>query len=99
MQKEVRSYHQTSADEERLALSDVASKAGLSPRTLSRLVKDEMGLYPNELHTYFRIQKATELIIQAEFGLLAIAYECGYSSLSQFIQNFKRWAGSKPSEY
>ena len=82
-----------------LAMSSVAQKAGLSPRTLSRLVKDEIGLSPNELHTYFRIQKATELIFQAELGLTAIAFECGYSSLSQFIQNFKRWTGSKPSEY
>lgn len=82
-----------------VSLSEVSSKCGLSPRTLSRLVKDETGLSPNELHTYFRIQKATELIFQGELGLTAIAFECGYSSLSQFIQNFKRWTGSKPSEY
>lgn len=82
-----------------LAMNEVAQKAGLSSRTLSRLVKDETGLSPNELHTYFRIQKATELIFQGELGLTAIAFECGYSSLSQFIQNFKRWTGSKPSEY
>jgi AraC-like DNA-binding protein/quercetin dioxygenase-like cupin family protein len=82
-----------------LSMSEVAERSGLSSRTLSRLTNTEIGLSPNELHTYYRIQKASELIFQGNLGLTAIAFECGYSSLSQFIQNFKRWTGSKPSVF
>lgn len=82
-----------------ISMPDVALKCGVSPRTLSRITRDETGLSPNELHTYYRIQKASELIYQGHLGLTAIAFECGYSSLSQFIQNFKLWTGSKPSEH
>lgn len=81
-----------------ISMPDVAAKCGVSPRTLSRITKEETGLSPNELHTYYRIQKASELIFEGKLGLTAIAFECGYSSLSQFIQNFKNWTGSKPSE-
>lgn len=82
-----------------LSIDEMASLAGLSKRTLTRLVQDEIGLSPKELYTFFRIQKACELIYQGQFGLTAIAYECGYNSLSQFIENFKRWTGLKPSEF
>jgi len=82
-----------------ISMPDVAAKCGVSPRTLSRITNDETGLSPNELHTFYRIQKATELIFEGHLGLTAIAFECGYSSLSQFIQNFKLWTGSKPSEF
>lgn len=82
-----------------ISMPDVAAKCGVSPRTLSRITKEETGLSPNELHTYYRIQKASELIFEGRLGLTAIAFECGYNSLSQFIQNFKLWTGSKPSEH
>lgn len=81
------------------SLTEIADVCGLSTRTLSRLTKEETGLSPNELHTFYRIKKASELIYQGELGLTAIAFECGYNSLSQFIQNFKLWTGSKPSDF
>lgn len=80
-------------------LGEVACSGGLSPRSLSRLVQAEVSLSPNELMTYFRIQRACQLIYERELNLTAIAYECGYSSLSQFITNFKKWTGAKPSEF
>lgn len=82
-----------------LSIDEVAKQVGLSKRTLTRLVQDDLSLSPKELYTFFRIQKACELIYQEEFGLTAIAYECGYQSLSQFIENFKRWTGLKPSDF
>lgn len=82
-----------------LSIDDIASETGISKRTLTRLVQQEIGLSPKELYTFFRIQKACELIYQGQLGLTAIAFECGYNSLSQFIENFKRWTGLKPSEF
>lgn len=81
------------------SLAEVASKAGLSPRSLSRLTREYLGLSPNELHTFYRIQKATELIFEGRLSLTEVAFECGYNSLSQFILNFKRWTGSRPSDF
>jgi len=75
----------------------IAKEAGVSPRTMTRIIRDEINLSPNDLHTYYRIQKACILIYQNTFNLTSIAYECGYDSLSQFINNFKKWTGSKPS--
>lgn len=96
------SFHKVSqimSEQLELSLDEIAAQAGLSKRTLTRLVQDEMGMSGKELYTYFRIQRACELIFQGELGLTAIAFECGYSSLSQFIGNFKRWTGMKPSEF
>jgi AraC-like DNA-binding protein len=81
------------------SIAEVASKIGLSPRSLSRLTQEHLGLSPNELHTFYRIQKATELIFEGKLSLTEVAFECGYNSLSQFIQNFKKWTGSRPSDF
>lgn len=80
-------------------IAEVAAKAGLSSRSLSRLTREHLGLTPNELHTFYRIQKATELIFEGKLSLTEVAFECGYNSLSQFILNFKKWTGSRPSDF
>jgi len=77
----------------------VAQKAGLSPRTLTRLVTAECGLSPHELLTFHRIQRACQLIHEGQLNLAGVAFECGHSSLSQFIANFKKWTGTTPSHY
>ncbi len=82
-----------------LSIEDISERVGTSKRTLTRLIQEEMGMSPKELYTFFRVQKACDLIFQNQLGLTAIAFECGYSSLSQFIENFKRWTGQKPSEF
>lgn len=82
-----------------LTLEEVGKQAGLSARTLTRLIKAELDLPPKELQTYFRIERACELIHKDELNLTGIAYDCGYASLSQFITNFKKWTGQKPSEF
>jgi AraC-like DNA-binding protein len=82
-----------------LSMETMAKKVGTSSRSLTRLVKTELGLSPKDLYTFFRVRKACEMIHEGRFGLTAIAYECGYASLSQFITNFKKWTGQKPSEF
>lgn len=77
----------------------IAKQAGLSPRSMTRIIREEVNLSPIDLLTYFRIQKACVLIYQKKFNLTSIAYECGYESLSQFINNFKKWTGAKPSAF
>jgi len=77
----------------------IAKQAGLSARTMTRIIREEIEISPVDLLTYFRIQKACSLIYQNKLNLTSIAFECGYESLSQFINNFKKWTGSKPSQY
>ncbi len=81
------------------SLAEVAEHSGLSLRSMGRLAKTETGLTLHELHTYYRIKKAIGLMHAGEGGLLAIAFDCGYNSLSPFIENFKRWTGAKPSTF
>nr|MBA2404497.1 cupin domain-containing protein [Bdellovibrionales bacterium] len=40
-----------------LSLDEIATGSGLSKRTLTRLVQEEIGLSPKEFYTFFRIQK------------------------------------------
>ncbi len=82
-----------------LSLAEVAERSGMSLRSMGRLAKAEAGLTPHELHTFYRIKKAIAMMHAGEEGLLAIAFECGYNSLSPFIENFKRWTGAKPSTF
>lgn len=98
-QPALKSIFQFMEEDAALTLETICKKGGTSLRSLTRLVKNEIGLSPKELYTFFRVQRACRLIHEGQLGLTAIAFECGYASLSQFINNFKKWTGQRPSDF
>jgi len=80
-------------------ISEIASKAGLSERSLQRLLHSETGLTPKELLKHIRVQRAMSLLKSGHYNVTQTAMEVGYSSLSQFIQTFKDLTGSLPSDF
>jgi AraC-like DNA-binding protein len=53
---------------------------------------------PKQAITFHRIEKAKELL-QKNQSVTDVAYEVGYSSLSQFITTFRSLTGKLPSEF
>ncbi|MCD9025372.1 response regulator transcription factor [Cohnella silvisoli] len=66
---------------------------------LSRLIKKETGVNFRDLLCQYRIEKAKEMMKQAEIKTFEIAYEVGFKDPSHFSQAFKRTVGVSPSEY
>lgn len=82
-----------------ISMNEVAKKAGLSLRSLNRLILQETGFTPRSALIRYRISKAQELLLTPGASVTAVALDVGYSSLSQFISAFRSVTGQLPSEY
>lgn len=82
-----------------LSMNGVARKAGLSLRSLNRLVLEETTLSPRNLLIRYRVARACELLLEGNKSVSEIALEVGYNSLSQFIASFRSVTGKLPSEF
>lgn len=85
--------------ERKVSMSEVASHAGLSPRTLNRLFLKEFSLPPRRILALLRVSRARELLASGRFSVTEAAWAVGYSSLSQFIAVFRQVTGQLPSEF
>ena len=81
------------------AITDSASAAAASARTLSRLYKDEIGTSAGDILRTIRVSHAKKLLTAGNYSVTEVALESGYSSMSQFISVFKTATGSLPSQF
>lgn len=81
------------------SIGDIAKSAGLSLRSLNRLVLKETGIQPRQWLINARIDLALELLKKPGVTVTEVAMEVGYNSLGQFIAAFRSRTGQLPSEY
>lgn len=79
-----------------LSLSQVAGRAGVSVRHLSRLFRAETGQSPAACYLGLRLDHASDLVRRTRFPLSEIAFACGFQSLSWFSRSFKARFGTGP---
>jgi AraC-like DNA-binding protein len=80
-------------------LSNIASKHGITPRYLHKLIYQHTGLSPTSFNKINRFQFSLKLIAKNEQPFTSIAYDCGYFDQSHFIRDFKSFTGLTPSAY
>lgn len=80
-------------------VSQLCNKFNITPRSLERRFKEEIGLSPKEMLQIFRINKAVRMIIeQPHDDLTQIGYMCGYYDQSHFIREIKQIANILPGD-
>lgn len=84
---------------ERLTLSDIATQAATSVRTLNRRFQTETGQTPIQWLTGVRVRHAQELLEQTSESVEKIGYQVGFESMANFREHFKRAAGVSPQTY
>jgi AraC-like DNA-binding protein len=84
---------------EPLTVADMASHALMSPSALTALFVEETGVGPYQFAKRMRLDRARELLIQDGLTVSEIVREVGYTSLSYFINEFKRQFGTTPGAY
>jgi len=84
-----------------LKYSDVASKLGISVRSLSRALNEEMRLTFNDFVNSYRVTEVKKLMVQNHEieNILTIALNAGFSGKSTFNRVFKQHTGVTPSEF
>ena len=79
-------------------LSLIASKLGLSARTLQRRLSDEGHSFQSVVDAA-RKDLAQRLLRETDYSLAEIGFLTGFSEQSGFTRAFKRWAGRTPRAY
>lgn len=77
------------------SLEELGRHIGASARTLSRRLRDELGLTYPQWRTQIRLHHALILLADGA-SVTAVAHRCGWSSASTFIDVFRRTFGHTP---
>ncbi|MCM1115358.1 MAG: AraC family transcriptional regulator [Clostridium sp.] len=96
--KAVLSYIKDNYDTQ-IALEELAKIAGMSPRYFCRAFSAMTGKTPIAYLNYYRIECAGELLKLTDKTITEIAISCGYSDMSYFSKQFRRYKNVTPSQY
>lgn len=81
----------------------VAADVGYSRRRLSTLVRDEVGVSPQDLHRLGRFERSHALLRRRALGdrvsITDVAAECGYADHAHLTREWVRLAGCTPSAW
>jgi len=80
-------------------LQRTAAAVGLSAFHFLRLFGGVLGVTPHQYLVRARLKRAARLLAAEERGISAIAFDCGFSDLSNFVRTFHRAAGVSPREF
>lgn len=84
---------------EELYLDGLAQKFNVTPKYLSKMLKEHLGISFKMYMTSLRIDKAEELLTHDDIKINDICKMVGFMNHSAFIRAFKQKNGISPSEY
>jgi len=84
---------------EPLALEEVAKVAALHPQSLSRFMRQHLGLTYQGYLKQLRLRHVANLLLTTERTIADIAFHCGFNNLANFNRLFLASFGRSPSSY
>jgi AraC-like DNA-binding protein len=81
---------------EPLALKDVAGIVGLHPNYALNLFTRVMGISVRAFITRMRLVHARSLLFESDLSIANVAFQSGFTSLSQFYEHFRNAYGITP---
>lgn len=82
-----------------LTVADMAHHAMMSPSALTARFVEATGVGPYQFAKRMRLDRARALLVEGELTVSEVVREVGYTSLSYFINEFKRQFGTTPGTY
>ncbi|MBA9002177.1 GlxA family transcriptional regulator [Thermomonospora cellulosilytica] len=83
----------------RHGITDLAGRAGLSPRHLQRRFTAELGVPPGAYVERVRVEAARRALSEGDDPVEAIARRCGFGTAETLRRTFHRHLGVAPSDY
>lgn len=87
------------AQQQSWTLESLARQAGMSRSAFAARFNQLVGQTPMKYLTFWRMQKARQLLRQTRLGTAAIAEQAGYQSEPAFSKAFKKAVGMGPGAY
>ena len=84
---------------EDVSLEAIATEISMSQYYFARLFKQSTGYSPYQYLIKCRIERAQELMMQAQQSIANVALQVGFTSQSQFGRHFKRITGVTPKQF
>lgn len=84
---------------DKLSLKAIANVASLSPASLYRVFKRELGISPVEFIILERIKLAKRLLKDQNQYVKTVSFEAGFDDCNYFIRTFKHHEGITPKKY
>ena len=85
--------------EEELTLSEMAQCAGLSTSHFLEMFRKSTGESPHQFVQRQRVERAKEMLREAEMRVLDVAVACGFKTQQHFARVFRQMCGASPTEY
>jgi two-component system response regulator YesN len=85
--------------DKRVSLQDAAALVALSPKYLSRLFKETVGIGFSDYRLKVRMEKAIELLETTDYSIAEIAFKLGYENPESFARLFGKVVGCTPTDY
>ncbi|WP_083874331.1 GlxA family transcriptional regulator [Nocardia paucivorans] len=82
-----------------MTIADIAAKASMSTRTLSRQFRAHTGTTPVQWLVHRRLQYARELLETTDLAVERIARASGFGSIETMRHHFARHVGTTPTAY
>jgi AraC-like DNA-binding protein len=84
---------------ENINLATIANVSNLTPQSFCRLFKKRTGKSFVEYINEVRISAACKFLLDTDWSISEVAYNCGYKTVSNFNKLFKSIMGSSPKIY
>ena len=82
-----------------IVLEQAANRAGITPFHFLRLFSQVLGVTPHQYLVRSRLRHAARLLAEEERPITDVAYDTGFSDLSNFVRTFHRAAGASPLKF
>ena len=97
--EDVFSYIQKNYSNTSLTNKDIAEYFNYHPYHLSGIIKQETGKTLHQYLIYYRLQIAKNYLLTTNYDVSEIAWKCGFSSATYFIEIFRKNTGITPKKY
>jgi AraC-like DNA-binding protein len=85
--------------DQKIELQTMADLANMTPNSFCRYFKQRTTKTFSQYLTELRINKASRLLVDSDWNIHQIAFSCGFNSISNFNQHFRRLKNMNPGEY
>ncbi|MFB9569565.1 helix-turn-helix domain-containing protein [Saccharopolyspora hordei] len=84
---------------EPITVADIAARAAMSPATLHRRFRSELGCTPNQWLTAVRVEHARRLLEQTDLAVDQVAHRSGLGTAANLRARLARHTGLTPTAY
>ena len=83
----------------KIRLNDVAVEVSLSPKYLSRVFKQQVGVDFSDYRLNMQMDKAKTLLVKLDYNVNQVAEKLGYENSESFSRQFKKITSLTPTAY